>query len=95
MGLSGVVAIAAGGRHTVALKRDGKIVAWGSNDSGQSSVPEGLSNAVAIAAGDNHTVVIGSLPPSIALHPESRTVTVGQSVSFSVTARGSGPLKYH
>jgi alpha-tubulin suppressor-like RCC1 family protein len=33
--LSGVTAIAAGGSHTVALKNDGTVVAWGNNDSGQ------------------------------------------------------------
>jgi len=33
--LSGVVAVAAGWRHTLALKADGTVWAWGSNDSGQ------------------------------------------------------------
>ena len=55
-GLSGVVAIAAGGSHTVALKQDGTVVAWGKNDLGQITVPAGLSGVVAIAAGYSHTV---------------------------------------
>ena len=57
-GLSGVVAIAAGGGHTVALKQDGTVVAWGRNIEGQTTVPAGLSGVVAIAAGQSHTVAL-------------------------------------
>ena len=57
-GLSGVVAIAAGAEHTVALKQDGTVVAWGENDDGQTRVPAGLSGVVAIAAGGYHTVAL-------------------------------------
>src|SRR3989304_3046154 len=35
IGLTGVSAIAAGGVHTVALKKDGTVWAWGSNSDGQ------------------------------------------------------------
>ena len=59
-GLSGVVAIAAGGDHTVALKSDGTVVAWGRNDYGQTYVPAGLSGVVAIAAGYDHTAALKS-----------------------------------
>ena len=58
VGLSGVVAIAAGQYHTVALQQDGTVVAWGINSSGQTTVPAGLSGVVAIAAGDSHTVAL-------------------------------------
>ena len=57
-GLSGVVAIAAGAEHTVALKQDGTVVAWGDNTFGQTKVPAGLSGVVAIAAGGFHTVAL-------------------------------------
>ncbi len=57
-GLGGVVAIAAGGYHTVALQQDGTVVAWGINSSGQTTVPAGLSGVVAIAAGVYHTVAL-------------------------------------
>ncbi len=48
--LSNAVALAGGGGHALALKRDGTVVAWGDNDSGESAVPSGLSNVTAIAA---------------------------------------------
>jgi hypothetical protein len=59
-GLSNVTAIAAGYAHTVALKSDGTVVAWGRNNYGQSIVPAGLSNVTAIAAGAFHTVALKS-----------------------------------
>jgi hypothetical protein len=50
--------IAAGGHHTVALKNDGTVVAWGNNNSGQWTVPSGLSGVTQIAAGHRHTVAL-------------------------------------
>lgn len=50
-GLSNAVAIAAGALHSVALKSDGTVVAWGYSRLGETNVPTGLSNVVAIAAG--------------------------------------------
>src|SRR5437773_2153269 len=41
--------VAAGYFHSLALKPDGTVIAWGSNDSGRSTVPEGLRSVVAIA----------------------------------------------
>jgi hypothetical protein len=63
-GLSNVVAIAAGAGHTLALRADGTVVAWGSNLDlqgiyvGQAVVPKGLSNVMAIAAGAAHSVAL-------------------------------------
>jgi len=50
------VQIAAGKRHTIGLRSDGKVVAWGSNFSGTATVPAGLSGITAIAGGYSHTV---------------------------------------
>ena len=51
-GLSNVVAIAAGdGAPSMALKRDGTVVAWDDNGLVETNIPAGLSNVVAIASG--------------------------------------------
>jgi alpha-tubulin suppressor-like RCC1 family protein len=51
-GLSGVTAIAAGAHHSLALKSDGTVVAWGCGGifppHKQCSVPAGLSGVTAI-----------------------------------------------
>lgn len=69
--LSNVSAVAAGHRHTVVLKKDGTVWAWGRNGFGQlgdgttatgrSPVQaNGLSDIVAVAAGVSHTVAVKS-----------------------------------
>ena len=57
-GLTGVTAIAAGARHSLALKGDGTVVAWGLNNDGQASVPAGLTGVTAIAAGAYHSLAL-------------------------------------
>ena len=50
-------AIAAGGHHSLALKSDGTVVAWGSNEPRQSTVLANLTGVIDIAAGDRKSVV--------------------------------------
>ena len=68
-GLQYVTAVAAGGRHSLALMADGTVMAWGNNSSGQlgdgtttlRSVPvqvSALSGVKAIAAGANHSLAL-------------------------------------
>ena len=98
-GLSGVLAIAAGALHTVALKNDGGVMAWGRNDSGQTVVPSGLGRVMAIAAGGSHTVVLkrdgtvaawGAGTTNTGIEPEhgQSIVPVGLSDVIAIAAGG-------
>src|ERR1035437_176055 len=70
-GLTGVIAVAGGHFHSLALKKDGTVWAWGYNIHGQlgngnnneSYVPiqvSGLNNVVAISAGWEHSMALKS-----------------------------------
>ena len=54
--LGDVVALAAGGSHSLALQADGTVVAWGSGSA--TNVPLGLNNVVALAAGRSHSLAL-------------------------------------
>lgn len=68
-----VIALAAGDAHCLALRADGRVIAWGGSwNFGETNVPLDLTNAVSISAGSAHslalrrngTVVLwGKLPP--------------------------------
>jgi alpha-tubulin suppressor-like RCC1 family protein len=51
-------AIAAGNNHTVAVKNDGTVAAWGSNRHRQCEVPAGLTGVIQVAAGEDHTLAL-------------------------------------
>ena len=71
-GLTGVVSVAAGTSHNVALKADGTVWSWGYNGSGMlgdgttggsSRIPvqaQRLTSVIAVAAGKQHTVALRS-----------------------------------
>jgi hypothetical protein len=70
-----VIAIACGDYHSLALRRDGTVVAWGGEWTG-TNVPPDLTDVVAIAAGYSH---------SIALRSDGTIVTWGGSYNVNQT----------
>jgi alpha-tubulin suppressor-like RCC1 family protein len=74
------VAVAAGGEHSLALSSDGKVIAWGRNLSGESSVPDGLSNVVALAAGGRSNKGF-----SVALKRDGHVVAWGDNDVFQTS----------
>lgn len=50
--------LAAGSAHSLAIKADGTVVAWGSNSDGQTNVPANLSGVVQVAAGYDHSLAL-------------------------------------
>ncbi|MNO46517.1 Regulator of chromosome condensation (RCC1) repeat protein [compost metagenome] len=70
-GLTDVISVSAGGSHSLALRKDGTVWAWGSNeqgelgdDSGQNRLTpvqvKGLPAILSIAAGSNNSVALGN-----------------------------------
>ena len=53
---TGFVGLAAGSSHSLGLKGDGSIVAWGFNDYGETNVPAPNTDFIAIAAGGSHSL---------------------------------------
>lgn len=94
--LTGVIAIAAGGYHNLALKTDGTVWAWGRDDFGQlgnqtnttaQTIPVSVANltgALAIAAGEFHS--LASLADgTIAAWGRNNAGQIGSSVAIGKT----------
>jgi alpha-tubulin suppressor-like RCC1 family protein len=91
--LSNVTAIAASSQHTVALKNDGTVVAWGWNQYGQATAPPGLSGVAAIAAGGGHTVALKTDGSVVAWGDDEfgqTTVPIGARSAVRAIAAGYG-----
>ncbi len=91
--LNGVTAIAAGGGHVVALRKDGTLTAWGVNTYGQTTVPVGLGVVKAVAAGGVHTVALqnnGAVAAWGYNFPGPGVTTVPIAAQSGVTAIAAG-----
>lgn len=45
-------------KHALALKRNGTVVAWGSNEHGEGTVPAGLNDVMAVSAGYEYSLAL-------------------------------------
>jgi len=104
------VAIAAGMTHCLALTVEGRVVAWGNNDSGQTSVPAtALTGVVKIAAGPYSSIALkkdgtvitwgdnkgGSQNPPSEWQGHFRDIVAGQGMMGGVTDLGRPVLWRH
>jgi alpha-tubulin suppressor-like RCC1 family protein len=79
-GASGIVSVAAGGSHTLALKADGTLLVWGDNSRGQlgtNSAAGSQPTPVALSGLSNVIAVAGGYFSSIALRSEGTVWTWG------------------
>lgn len=58
--IPGLVQLEAGWLHTLALRGDGTVMAWGWNAYGQCNVPAGLTDVVQVSGGDYHSLALKS-----------------------------------
>jgi chitinase len=89
-----VTAIAAGGYHSLALKGDRTVVAWGclyGSGGGSCSVPSGLSGVTAIAAGEYHSLALVELGDQTITFGPLQNKTFG-APDFRVSATASSGL---
>lgn len=100
---TGFVAVAAAGYHSVALRDDGSLVAWGWNDYGQTDVPAG-SDFVAISAGHFHSAALraagsfavwGEKPIGQFLDPGARLHAPEGGDFAAISASNSGRYEHH
>ena len=94
--LTGVTAIAGGGNHTLALKNDGTVWAWGTSDYGEvgntspsNTTPvlvNGVSNVIAISSGNYH---------SMALRDDGTVWVWGANMSGQLGLGGAMDAKAH
>ncbi len=96
--VTNVATVFAGAYHNVAMRRDGSLIAWGTNSYGilQEPVPLGLSNVLSMAFGpdfgvaarsDGRIAIWGSLSNAPSL-TNAVSVSAGSSHALALTAAG-------
>ncbi len=103
--LDRVVAVACGDHHSLALREDGTVVAWGLNSGGQTNVPAHATNVIAVAAGGAHSLALradgtvmawGTNSSGQIVVPSSATnvIAIAAGGSRSVALRNDGSLVF-
>jgi hypothetical protein len=86
-----VVAIGAGYLHSLALRGNGTVVAWGDNSAGQCTPPDGLSGVTSVVAGYYRSAAVRKGSP-VALSPWLDARISQANIVFSWPAVGQGFL---
>lgn len=89
-GLTNVVAIAAGAYHSLALKNDGTVVAWGWDNGGQSTVPVGLTGVTKVAGGYGYSLALKADGTVVAWGDNSSGQTTIPATATQITAIAAG-----
>ncbi|HZL42191.1 MAG TPA: hypothetical protein VFD66_02790, partial [Verrucomicrobiae bacterium] len=93
--VTNAAAIAAGYQFSLALLKDGSLVAWGNDDHGQTNVPAGLTNGLSIACGEAHCLVLkndGTVDTWGYYYPEQTNVPADLTNIVAVAAGWSHSL---
>ena len=88
--LIGVTAIAAGGYHSLALRSNGSVVAWGFNFYQETNVPSTLTNGTAVAAGLYYSLALRSNGTVAAWGSGSYGQTTVPAAATNLTAIAAG-----
>lgn len=92
---SGIISVAAGYAHTIALRDDGTVVAWGSNGTGGTNVPADLTGVKEIAAGHSHSVALNEDGTVVAWGNDSHGQSTVPTDLTGVTAISAGSMGMH
>ena len=92
--LSDVVSIAATGDLSLALRANGRVVAWGTFGL-ETNLPPDLTDVVDIAAGYSHGLaLVGNGAPFLKSAFADRTASAGETTYFYAAGTGARPLSY-
>ena len=86
--LSQMAYLSSGWAHSLTLRADGTVTAWGSNSNGQSSVPAGLSGVVQVSAGSYHSVAVKSNGALVTWGSDSWSQRSGAILNLPYTGPG-------
>lgn len=86
MELTNAIAVAVGSSHSLALKSNGRVVAWGYNGNGQTNVPASATNVIAIAAAQNNSFALRSNGTVVAWGSGGVGVPTGLSNVIAISA---------
>jgi len=78
--------------HSLGLKADGSLVAWGRNDWGQCNVPSPNEGFALIATGTSHSLGLKNPPDSVG--PDSRLNLAGLMVAVTHDPLPTSPILF-